>query len=509
MPEKNHPSSPVPASSLWILAALTVLIVIARLYTYSEPMESDITTYAVYAHKMIKGASLYTDLWDHKPPAIFATYALAEKLVGYGPAEVYSLWVLATLLSLFGIYWAGRVFGEDGGLWAAVFWAVICSDMKLEANQPNAEVFMNACQVWAFALAVSKTKESSWRYWAIGSLGALSTLYKPQDIVFVLLIALAGGGLIFESGRIHLRLRALFLMIFPTALAWVLTGFYFMVVGHFQDFWNIVFIYNSYYSGNILLNLWEGLTRGRLFKTEIRWIIWPLLLLAFSGVYCSGREYRDRWMLLAAFALSVYVETASPGKWHQHYYQLGLPVLAIGGGWGAAWLWKDRDLKARFIPILVMAMVFMQEAAFYRMPPVEWSTKMYFGSLFADAYRLGGDLDRLLPPGETFYEFGNEPELYFVSHRDPPTGIILAWHATEGPFAGKNMARLLSDLDRNKPEAIVIDTKRYPEGAKNFPSYRVWLAYPPAPRFLLLVKKDGWLDKGIQLEPSKEWFKSP
>jgi hypothetical protein len=496
----------VPASSLWVLAALAALIVGARLYTVSEPMECDITTYAVYAHEMNRGSSLYSDLRDNKPPAIFATYALAEKLVGYGPTEVLFLWILATLLSLFGIYWAGRVFGEAGGLWAAAFWAVVCTDMKLEANQPNAEVFMNACQVWAFALAVSKTKESSWRYGAIGLLGALSTLYKPQDLIFVVLLAMAGGGVSKIEGRVRWNLEPLFMMVFPSLAGWGIMGLYFEMENHFRDFWDLVVAYNSHYSGNVLLNLLEGLIQGRLFKTEIRWIIWPLLLLAFSGAYRSVREYRARWILLGAFALSAYVETASPGKWHPHYYQLGLPVLAIGGGWGAALLWKEPLVKTRIFPILVMIAVFLQEAAFYRMPPLEWSTKMYFGSFFADSYRLGSDLDRILLPGETFYEFGNETGLYFVSRREPPTGVILAWHATEGPFAEENRKRLLSDLDKAPPELIVVDQKTYPDYVGLFTGYRVWVSYPKASRFLLLTKKGGELEKRIRQNPKMDWW---
>ena len=485
------------------------LIVGMRFYTYSEPMERDIAAYAVYGHEMIRGGLLYTDLRDNKPPAIFVTYALAEKLTGYSPVEFFSLWVFAVILSLWGIYAAGRVFGEAGGLWAAVFWTVICADMKLEANQPNTEVFMNACQVGAFALAVSRTKESDRRYWLIGLLGALSALYKQQDFIFVFLLALAGGGISFGDGRFRLRLKPMFQMIFPSFLAWALVCLYFAVENRFEDFWNLVVVYNSYYSGNIVVNLLKGLIQGRLFKEEIRWIIWPLLLLAFSGIGWFDRGRRSRWILLAAYTLSVYVETASPGKWHQHYYQLGLPVLAIGAGWGAARWWKSASFKARIFPILALAAVFVQEAAFYRIPPGEWSSRMYFGSLFADSYRLGHDLDRVLLPGETFYEFGNEPALYFVSHRDPPTGVILAWHATEGPFAEENRKKLLSDIGQKPPELIVVDRKIYPEAAGLFSGYRVWGPYPHAPRFLLLTKIGGELERRIRQNPRADWWNGP
>jgi hypothetical protein len=46
-----------------------------------------LTTYAVIAHEMLDGKQLYSDLWDHKPPGVHVTYAVAELLAGYGRAS--------------------------------------------------------------------------------------------------------------------------------------------------------------------------------------------------------------------------------------------------------------------------------------------------------------------------------------------------------------------------------------------------------------------------------------
>ncbi len=66
------------------LLGLCALIFFLRLHTYEEPLERDATIYAVIAHEMLNGKTLYTDLWDHKPPAIYVTYAAAELIAGYG-----------------------------------------------------------------------------------------------------------------------------------------------------------------------------------------------------------------------------------------------------------------------------------------------------------------------------------------------------------------------------------------------------------------------------------------
>src|SRR5690348_4523606 len=90
-------------SSFWIygaLALLAALIVLERFHTYHEPLERDIATYAVTAHELLAGRNLYSDLWDHKPPAIYLTYAAAEISAGYGPFSIYLLNLLPALLTL-------------------------------------------------------------------------------------------------------------------------------------------------------------------------------------------------------------------------------------------------------------------------------------------------------------------------------------------------------------------------------------------------------------------------
>ena len=98
----------LPAAAL---IGLCALIFSLRLHTYDEPLERDLTTYAVIAHQMLNGKSLYSDLWDHKPPAIYVTHALAILLVGQGPGAIYLLNVAAAVATLLGVYVAASAVG--------------------------------------------------------------------------------------------------------------------------------------------------------------------------------------------------------------------------------------------------------------------------------------------------------------------------------------------------------------------------------------------------------------
>ncbi len=144
-----------------VLFSLCFLIFLERLHTLQEPWFTDVAFYATLGDEMNHGRFLYSDLWDQKPPAIYATYALAEKLLGHTPFLLLFLGFFTSVAILLGLYKAGEALTgkASGGLWAAAFWALLSNDLLLEADMPNNEFFINACLVWAFALLVWRWKK--------------------------------------------------------------------------------------------------------------------------------------------------------------------------------------------------------------------------------------------------------------------------------------------------------------------------------------------------------------
>src|SRR5437588_12426867 len=58
---------------------------------YDQPTTPDHALNAVIGHELLHGRRLYADLWDQKPPGVYAAYAAADLLVGYGPQELFLL----------------------------------------------------------------------------------------------------------------------------------------------------------------------------------------------------------------------------------------------------------------------------------------------------------------------------------------------------------------------------------------------------------------------------------
>lgn len=502
----------------WLLLLPVLLLFLERWHTYSEPVERDITTYAVIGHEMLRGRQLYTDLWDHKPPAIHLTFALAEAVAGMGPLSLFLLNVLAALATLAGLYQAGKALGGGaGGLWAVFLWAVVSGDLPLQANQPNDEVFLNAFQTWAFALWLTARPQRAGlgRWLLIGALSALASLYKPLAVILTFLLALATLSLNWaSSGRIRV-FRQMALVFGCVLAAWGGLFGWFAFQGRWDDFKQAVLTYNYYYSGFHETSFGDLLRNIGGSALPFSTLAWLFLLFALGclGAWGAGRkkEGRGPWLYWAVFAVAAELEVISPGRFFAHYNQLLMPPLILGGAAGAVWLGgllKKRAGSWSWLPgAALTAFLVFHEAPFYRLSPEEWTRQEYiYGSVFIQSYQLGREINGLLEPGETFYEWGNESGLYFASRRSPPSGVFYSYPLLGNPLAPELCRRVVKDLEREKPELAVLNLSYYvsEDSMRRHPVLQ-WIRshYRPLPGgnlrepFLLLLLKGGHLEKRI------------
>ena len=268
-----------------LLLLLAGLILVERLHTRREPINRDLGDYAAVAHEMHCGKALYSDLPDQKPPGIHVTYYIAEAIAGYEPGAIALMGVTAAWITLIAA-WATVMFltgSSSAALWAGTFWAVICGDLLLEANQPNAEVFMNAFTMTGLAFMASQfRRRQDWTFIiAAGICFALATLYKQVIVTVPICVGLAWV-MAPTLGRSRLRAFTEVLVLGGIiAAAWGATVGYFAYTGRFDAFWHWVITYNRRYAGNLdvnLLDLFPNLFPGCLLA------MLPLGLLAAGGI---------------------------------------------------------------------------------------------------------------------------------------------------------------------------------------------------------------------------------
>ena len=423
------------------LAGLYALIFFLRLHTYDEPLERDLTTYAVIAHEMLNGKNLYSDLWDHKPPAIHVTYAAAELIAGYGRNSIFLMNVAAAMATLMACYFAGSARGRGplAGIVAATLWTLASGDLAIEGNQPNTEVFLNVLLTTAFAIFArsERSRIGLGKALILGALFAVASFYKQIVIIQAALLSLAYFICVERQFRKKAVMEILLVGVVGAA-AWAWLFGYFFVGGRGNAFVESVFTYNRWYSAHPPRDLselwsWPGLSPDALV------VAFSIAALALVGLVigltvCPGRG----WVLLLAFAIATYITVQLPGWFFPHYYQLWLPPLVIGAGWTVDLL--RRILPQRFswssyaLAGVCCAVLILMEIPCYSSPAKSWSMQKY-GGIFLESDQLATRIDRVLPPGASFYEWGNETGFYFTTRREPPSGLIFAYPMQAGPLA--------------------------------------------------------------------------
>jgi hypothetical protein len=504
------------------LIALTLLALVLggfRLHTFWEPLERDITTYAVIGSGLLEGRELYTDLWDHKPPGVHWTYALAIAAVGFGPTAVFLLAVLTGVVTLCGVFVVGSTSRGRyiGAVAAGAIWVLLSGDLWLEGNQPNTEAFINSCLVWAFVLLLKADASRYPRaiYVAVGTLFALSSVYKHSTVLIAAAITCAhllgreiGARRAARAAdepplpdAIHAGRRLAWIAA-PGLVAWLGVVATFALMGGLGDFYEAVFTYNRSYASGALSNLSAifGLY-GRIPVASLPGVLAVTMVVAV-GCLVDGVRNPGRWLLLGAYLLSACVVIVIPGRFYPHYFQLLLPALSVGYGWALDTLWhlghrRAARYAAAALGTLSLGLVMWQEIPTYSLPAEEWSRQKY-GEIFIDSERLGRILDRHLPPGDTFYEVGAETGLYFSSQRSPPSGVLYDYPLlTDSPLRDRLTRRVLSDLERTRPALIVVRRgRRTPEPIRGWilSNYSEAPSFPSVPRFEILARRD-WISE--------------
>lgn len=447
-----------------LIFLLASLIVAERWHTRDEPAERDSSTYAVTADQILHGRSLYCVVPEQKPPAAIITYAGAEMLFGYDKGILVPLSIIAALITLIAAFRAGSVFGKPAACISAIVWAFLCMDCLLQANQPNTEVFINACTLWAFSLLIDSVSSgvSGRRAIAVGLLFAWASLYKP--VIFPICV-LIYATLIWVNWKSELRsylIRAACVSFLVTVAIWLLVFGFFAAIGHLGQFIDCVITYNRTYAGNISDNERHLFDLAKLVPKPLHFVFWYIPVVALAIWITRRQEIGKLWTVWAAYLLGTLIAIAMPGRYYMHYYQLILPPLVVAVGWTVGSLasstWRWGRVAAYTSAALVLIVVIAHETPYYWLCDNEWSERKY-GSEFVDSSRLAHIIAPLLMPGERYYDAGSHPEIYLYLKREPITGYYE--HGTELDQATERRynQHVLGVLEHNPPDIITDDRK--------------------------------------------------
>ena len=261
-----------------LLPLIFLLTLLLRVPSLFEPLwYGDEGISLAVAQAIRRGALLYRDIHDNKPPLFYLLLALQPTL----------LWakVLTTLLALLaqGVVYllARKLLSQRGALIAALCFGVLAAVPPLEGNIANGEIFFLFPVTLGFFLGA---ENSFRRSLGVGACFALATLLKIPA-VFDFLAFLAFWFLVTPRPRPR---RSLIFVLVGFALPWLLTLAYFAARGSLPFFLDSVVFYNLRYVG-----VGEGL-----FPFSVKLPLLALLLLAVFSVWALRNRLSQAACLL-------------------------------------------------------------------------------------------------------------------------------------------------------------------------------------------------------------------
>jgi len=446
-----------------VLLLLSAIVAAARVYTALEPLERDLTTYALVAHEVLDGKPFYTGIWDNKPPGIHSVYALAELAFGYGPKAIAWLNTLTSLAVLWALFFvAGGRGNWETGCWASAFWTLLSGSLAFEANQPNTELFINLLLILGFGVVAQLRpgRRSLGLCLTAGLLVGIASLFKQVVVAWFLAVGVAY--------LIHHRKSPMFwrqtgtqaLVVSGTVgTIWLLLYGYFAATGRGEDFIDTLFRYGLYYSGNPFQSALMGFSSGRLIPDPLGFTI-PLFLIVVPTAIWSSLEnsptFRRPWFLLLGYIVACPVMIALPQRFFPHYYQLWLPVLALGLAWSIERFGPSKRRLVLGISLLAFLGFFTWRD--YRLSPDAISLRKY-GWQFFEIRELSKKIPLYVGEEEPLYHWGFETGYYFYSQRSPASRHLWCHYLLRGPGSEKRMRETLADLQAAKPPLVIVDIR--------------------------------------------------
>lgn len=403
---------------IWYAGMFCILLVYTalRIPLLGIPCVRDEGYYGVAAQALLSGATMYRDVFDHKPPGIFYIYKLALSIFPSTPTGLHSFlhaWNLVTLGVIMSL--ARALGGRLAALWSGWIFALNSCDASIEGHVACTEIFMLlpisvslrlALAAWSMGNDSRQSQQSAAKYlWvASGVFGAAACWIKQPAALLLLVIPL------FLLANLGLRgiSRALRVYAFWLAGGIVLS---LLICFAFRDVFGEFMRWSFVQSSEQFLTMWNMNWRENLETQLIMWgkdLAFPLTVCITSFVVGIRKNIQLVKLGLFLFAASL-AAAVQNGYLCLHYFALtALPVTLVAGMSMAS---ITPYLKAR-------GRVWLTGALILSALPLAWSEPNYhFYPLWDAEFYAAAYLRERSTPDDSIFIFGQEPQIMFLAQR--------------------------------------------------------------------------------------------
>lgn len=457
------------------LTLLVLLVILLRIPSLFEPYwYGDEGIYLAVGEGLRHGLLLYRDIFDHKPPAIYALAAVAGSLFWF--KFILLVWQAGTTI----LFWklAENLFDKKlkPVLFSSFLFVLLTTLPLLEGTIANAELFILGPTLAALYLVSHPQKVTQTRVFIAGLLFSLSILFKVPA-VFDLSTLVAFWVVSIKNFKAIQKVATDTLVLFlGVGIPLSISGFYFAANGALSQYLTTAWFDNFTY-----ISLWGGesstpiLTAGGL---PIRaGIAATLLLIVWIGkrFFSPAIRFVLIWLILSAFAALI---SARP---YPHYLIQTVPPICLAFALLAFGKWKERFLPLPFLLLFFFAISYYGFSYYPVLPYYKNFIQFAFHQKTKDAYihsfdprmpqiyQLASALNMRTTDRDRVFVWGTAPEIYALSRRIPSGRYLTSFHISD--FNGEE--ETLQAMQKNKPKYIVL----LPDETRAFPGFSTFLQH--------------------------------
>lgn len=442
------------------LSILLIAVILLRLpslfmpYSYGDEM-----IYLTLGQGIRHGVTLYSGIYDNKPPLLYIIAAIAGNLFLF--KSILMIWNLLTIYFFWRLSETLLPKKDKLQIAATVVFAVLTSLPLLEGNVANAELFMLLPTIGAFLILFRSKKTNLNTFWA-GVLFSLAALFKipaafeaPVIVVYWLITA----GL--KPKNIKNTVRKTFYLILGFIIPLGLSFVYFWFKGSFADYLSAAFLQNFGY-----LSSWRPQDNSLPFyQKNAPLLIRSAIVLVGSFILFWRRKKLDKvfifvtlWLLFTLFAVTL---SERP---YPHYLIQAVPAVSF---LFAYLIFANNNLQFVSLIPLALAMLVPIYFNYWYYPVTPYYEKfinltsrkiskneylLSFSSETPRNYKIADYISKSTLPEDKIFVWGDDAKIYALSRRLPPTKYVADYHIVDHHAQSK----VLTSLIRNPPKTIIV-----------------------------------------------------
>ncbi len=458
----------------WVLAG-----VLLTLYTVHPgrglPPSRDSGAFLYIGWRWLEGDIPYRDVWDHKPPGVYAVDALGLRL---GRGSLWGVWGMEVLFlavaAAGGYALLRRWWGVPVALLVTYLWLYTLVFLLDGGNLTQEYALPFQFAMFGLWAAVARRHPSSATAWAaaLGVVTAGAFLFRPNTIA----PALVGLALWWLDASLPWRVRARRTLAFGLGFGVVvgLVAAYFAWQRALGAFWEQAFVFNYLYAQE------RGLKRrvlevARGLRQFPATGLWPLALLGYAALLAWRRAARPAWprsvrlLLLLTFPAEL-VMVALPGRGRVPYFTSLLPILALLAAVALAAALDRLDFapaRRAWGPWLAAGALLTAWGGLHALAYHD-----YLKATAAEPSPVAAVVayvQQHTRPDETVLVIGAEPEVNFLARRRSPTRFVYQYPLYRRRYAGETyLVQFYQEVLAGRPRLIVV---ALPEAEGDIPDH--------------------------------------